>query len=129
MEHEQAQREWRMVAIFSPIALAAMKGNRGKLAAQAGHAYLHTFWDAEERFPERALAYRNSAHAVKIALLAPSDEWLNQWFTQQRQDWPMTQIIDAGFTCFEGPTLTCVGMGPLRKEEYPEDIKKLKLLL
>lgn len=127
MEHPE--REWRMVSVFSPVALAAMKGNRGKLAAQAGHAYLHTFWDAEKRFPERAMAYRQTSHAIKIALLAPSDEWLQERARAWRETFPLTEIVDAGFTCFNGPTLTCLGLGPLRKEEYPVDLQALKLLL
>lgn len=38
----------RMYCIVARDSLKLMNGNRGKLAAQAGHAYLHAFWDAED---------------------------------------------------------------------------------
>ena len=38
----------KMYCIFSRESLEAMKGVRGKMAAQAGHAYLHAFWNADD---------------------------------------------------------------------------------
>ena len=62
----------KIYCIFAGESVAKMNGNRGKLTAQAGHAFLHSFWDAEKRFPEMAQAYRNSSHAYKIGLLVPT---------------------------------------------------------
>ena len=39
----------KMYAIFCRETLRQMKFE-GKLAAQAGHAYLHAWWNAEDRF-------------------------------------------------------------------------------
>jgi peptidyl-tRNA hydrolase len=40
----------KMYCIFSRESVEKMKGNKGKMCAQAGHAYLHAWWDAEVRF-------------------------------------------------------------------------------
>ena len=36
----------KMYCIFAKESIAKMNGIRGKMATQAGHAYLHAFWDA-----------------------------------------------------------------------------------
>ena len=55
-----------MYAITSREVLQKIGGNRGKLSAQAGHAFLHAFWDAEERFADVAKAYKESGSAKKV---------------------------------------------------------------
>lgn len=123
-----------MYAVFSPAAVKAMKGNRGKLAAQAGHAYLHAWWDAHTRHPELAAAYRKGPRAFKIALM-PKDEdgtdeaWFDRLLEAYRDKTGVTKVIDAGFTVFEGPTLTCIGIGPISAEDREEVLAGLRPLI
>lgn len=110
----------KMYAIFSQAALKAMKGNRGKMAAQAGHAYLHAWWDALGRHPDLAYGYRGSSHAYKIALAAPADAdeaWFAELAELYREKTGVTEVIDAGFTVFDGPTFTCIGIGPINPDD------------
>ena len=102
---------YRIYCIFSKEAIDLMKGNRGKMAAQAGHAYLHSYWDAQERFPKNAIAYRNDL-ARKICLIVPTAEELVSIYNEYREDYPSTLVKDAGFTVFEEPTITCIGPVP-----------------
>jgi len=91
-----------------------MKGNRGKMAAQAGHAYLHSFWDAQERFPDNAWMYKDDL-ARKICLVVPTTEELVAIYNEYRDEYPCTLVKDAVFTVFEEPTITCVGIGPVEQ--------------
>jgi len=38
-------------------------------------------------------------------------------------------IKDAGFTVFDEPTVTCLGIGPIREDLIQDDLKKLKLFI
>lgn len=104
-----------------------MKGIRGKMASQAGHAFLHAFWDSEKRFPEYAKNYLESDHAIKITCVVDSDSELEQIYRTYRDICGATDVIDSGFTVFNGPTRTCIGIGPIPPELVGE-LKNLKLL-
>lgn len=105
-----------------------MKGIRGKMMAQAGHAYLHAYWDAEERFPEQASAYKDANHARKITLVVDTDEEMLTLYQSYKDVCGTVEIIDAGFTVFNGPTLTCIGIGPIAPENIGDDLKQCKTL-
>ena len=94
-----------------------MGGYRGKLAAQAGHAYLHSFWDAQENFPDLAKAYRRDL-ARKICMVVPTTNDLLS-LLDLYEDYPRSLVTDAGFTVFDGPTVTCLGIGPVPQMEIP----------
>ena len=119
----------KMYCIVSKEALDAMGGNRGKLAAQAGHAYLHSYWETMEHFPERAKEYKDSNHAIKICLIAETTEQIIKIAKDHEDITGVTIVKDAGFTVFKEPTVTCVGIGPILKEECNEELKSLKPLL
>jgi peptidyl-tRNA hydrolase len=104
----------RIYCIFSQEAIKLMGGNRGKLAAQAGHAYLHSFWDAQDRFPDAAATYRDGL-TRKICLVVPTTEELVSLYDEYRDQYPSTLVKDSGFTVFEKPTITCVGIGPCER--------------
>lgn len=55
-----------MYCIVSRGALSAAGGNRGKMMAQVGHAFLHSYLDAAARFPAAADAYRLSDAPRKV---------------------------------------------------------------
>lgn len=109
-----------------------MGGNRGKLAAQAGHAYLHAFWDAEnyENYKSVAERYRDSMQAKKVCLVVDTDAELFEIYEDYMyQEIGATLVKDAGITVFEYPTLTCIGIGPLTEDQVSEKLKSLKVLI
>lgn len=93
------------------------KGATGKGHAQSGHAWLHAYWDAEAHFPEAAADYRASPHAFKITLKAADEAELRAIYEAHAGVCGRTLVEDAGFTVFDGPTVTCVGLGPVRRSQ------------
>lgn len=129
----------KMYCIFAKENLDKMKGSRGKLATQAGHAYLHAYWDAETRFPSSyggigggymlaPDAYKCSGHAYKITLIVDTVEELKELEAKYRHICGVSLVTDAGFTVFDEPTTTCLGIGPIFEEKIGEDLKSLKVL-
>jgi len=106
--------DYKMYCIFSEAAVKAAKGNRGKMHAQSGHAFLHAYWDAEKRFPKTAKAYRDitKGGAGKITLIAP-ETVVNMLYEDYVNEGGITRVVDRGLTVFDGETLTAVGIGPL----------------
>lgn len=123
------QTELRLYAIANKEALAAAKGNRGKMHAQAGHAFLHAWWDAEHRFPDAARDYRDKQSAVKIVLAAESAAELQEMYDMIRPICGCTLVIDAARTVFPEPTITFLGVGPISPEQAPDWLKSLKPLV
>lgn len=121
-------KDLRLYAIVSAEALALMKGVRGKLTAQTGHAFLHAYWDAEERFPEDARAYRYGGSATKITLVVPTTAELQTIYDNHKDLCGATHVTDKGRTVFAGPTITCVGLGPIEAIGVGPDVKELKSL-
>ncbi len=119
----------RIYAIVAKESLQKMNGNRGKLSAQTGHAYLHSWWNAAEHFPEQAIAYKNSNHARKITLIVDTEEELLPLLDKYSKICGTTKVVDAGFTVFTEPTFTCIGIGPISEDLIEDDIKKLKVLI
>ncbi len=101
-----------------------MKGNRGKLAAQAGHAFLHTYWDAERRFTRAAEAYRDSERAYKIGLVA-SYETIDHLYEKYVDVCGVSKVVDAGLTVFQAATLTCIGIGPIDIDRFEPELARI----
>ncbi len=118
----------KMYVIFAKESVDKMKGSRGKLGTQAGHGYLHAFWDASDRFPDMAQAYRDTTHAYKITLVVPTVADLEALEASYRDVCGVSLVKDAGFTVFAEPTVTVLGVGPLRESDIGDDIKALKTL-
>lgn len=119
-----------MYCIFSRESLARMGGNRGKMAAQAGHAFLHAYWNAERDHPYTARAYASSGAAAKVTLLCETDSQLKELYDEHRGVCGTTFVVDAGRTIFNGvPTLTCIGIGPITREQRSEQLAALKVLI
>ena len=90
-----------------------MNGIRGKMATQAGHAYVHAFWDATipdanhtmiaepevfEQKKEQALAYAHGEHAYKITLIVDTVDELKALQEAYRNVCGTSLVTDAGFT-------------------------------
>lgn len=118
----------KMYCITSKESLNRMKGIRGKMMSQSGHAFLHAFWDAQKRFPEQAHTYQHSMMATKITLVVDTDEKLLAIFDKYKEKMGATCVIDAGLTVTKGPTLTCIGLGPVYPSFFDEDVSSLKTL-
>lgn len=103
----------RIYCIFSKEAIDLMQGNRGKMAAQAGHAYLHSYWDAVDNYPNNVYDYKQGL-ARKICLIVPTtEELINIYHSVKQEGYPCTLVRDSGFTVFDKPTITCIGIGPV----------------
>ena len=135
----------KMYCIVSREAIKAMNGNRGKLAAQAGHAYLHAYWDGQTRSTESGgrwdapaelsgyssvlFEYRASGKATKVCLVVETTDELRELEARYRPVCGVSLVTDAGLTCFSEPTTTCLGIGPIRDEDIGEDLKCLKVFI
>jgi peptidyl-tRNA hydrolase len=121
----------KLYCVFDAEAVKAMKGNRGKLAAQAGHAFLHAFWDAAKRFPTSADDYQNrvDTRAYKISLLAENADVLRQLEEIYKPICGVSLVTDAGLTVFDGPTVTCLGIGPIDPEHREKILQSLPTLV
>lgn len=134
----------KMYCVFARESLDKINGIRGKLATQAGHAYLHAFWDAnydhnaepftsEEvilaaRKVDQAQAYYRTERAYKITLVVDTVEELKALQERYKDICGTSLVTDAGFTVFKEPTTTCLGLGPISEDLIGDDIKCLKTL-
>ena len=100
--------------------------NKGKLASQAGHAFLESFLAAGAT---RQSAYHADGLGTKICLAIRNEMQLHLLYEQAKEaGLPCTLIEDSGRnTCFNGvPTCTAVGIGPILAVEAPF-LRKFKL--
>jgi peptidyl-tRNA hydrolase len=113
----------KMYAIFARETLKQMQFE-GKLAAQAGHAFLHAWWDAENRleinghhysdyYRDVMLPYKNGNDARKITLVVDTVDELEELYYKFRPHMGATLVEDCGYTVFDEPTITAVGLGPI----------------
>ena len=94
----------------------------GKLAAQAGHAFLDCWMQALKQTPERARLYHTEGHGSKIVLTCPTvRELAAVQATALSLGYPTVQVIDANHVLlphFTGaPVVTAIGIGPITKAE------------
>lgn len=122
------QDKVKMYCVFAMESVKKMGGIRGKLGTQAGHAYLHAFWDAMDRHPEHAKAYRDTSHAYKITLVVDTIADLVALQKAYKGKTGVSLVKDAGFTVFNEPTVTCLGIGPLPDSLKGEDLATIKTL-
>jgi peptidyl-tRNA hydrolase len=108
-----------MYCIYSREGIKKMGGNRGKLAAMAGHAYLHAYWNALYTDSKSASEYRSGEKARKIALVVETDAELEAIYHHYLGVIGTTMVIDSGLTVFNEPTLACIGIGPCEQLEIP----------
>ncbi len=103
----------------------ALKLPRGKLAAQVAHASLASFLSASSQSQQEWL----TVGMPKIVLSAGSEEELVDYYQRAMTDGLPVQVIkDAGKTVVESGTITCVGIGPAKKEEIDKITHHLKLV-
>lgn len=119
----------KMYCIVSREALKAMNGNRGKMMAQAGHAFLHAFLNGNVDWRHKCLAYLNDQRAYKITLAVDTTAEVHELYEKYKRKCGTALIEDAGFTVFEEPTVTCLGIGPIYESDQCEKLKSLRPLI
>jgi peptidyl-tRNA hydrolase len=117
----------KMYCVFAKESIAKMEKFRGKMCAQAGHAFLHTYVASLDTFPDVALAYYSGDHAFKIVLIVDTVNDLVALEQAYQGKCQTCMITDKGFTVFDEPTTTCLGLGPINVDDIGDDIKALKL--
>jgi len=103
----------------------------GKLASQAGHAYVEAALNAQSNCPDRFSHYRRDGLGTKICLGVENEKQLLELQQRcQHQGVPATLITDHGCTNFFGgkPTITALGVGPVQRHEIKPILGHLKLL-
>ena len=101
----------------------------------AGHAYLHSYWNAwfespdESEAEKQAIEYRNSGLAFKITLVVDTVEDLKRLQESYKDICGTSLVTDAGRTVFGEPTTVCLGIGPISEENIGDDLKALKVLI
>ena len=118
-----------MYCVTSREVLKLVNGNRGKMMAQAGHAFLHSAWDAADNFPDDLAAYKASGSAKKITLVVDTIDELKTLYGAYKGVCGTTLVVDKGLTCFDGPTTTCLGIGPISEDKVDVNLSSLKVLL
>ncbi len=101
---------------------------KGKIAAQAAHASLSAYLEAERTNPQDAEKWLEEG-MKKVVLKVAGEKELFLYF-QQAKDMgiPVEIIRDAGLTQIEGGSATCFGIGPAPSEDIDKVVGKLKLL-
>ena len=106
----------------------------GKLAAQAGHAYTDSLFNAMCVDLERAKSYRDRTRGgSKVTVKAKNQTQLIKAYQQAKDlGLPCALIVDQHHILpphFDGtPTITAVGIGPCTKEECREITKKFRCI-
>lgn len=97
----------------------------GKVASQAGHAYLGAYLKAPQDVQKEYMA---DGIGTKVCLSCPDLGALNRYHLQaQELGIPTDFIVDTGNNGWDGvPTATALGIGPIRREQA-KFLRKLKL--
>jgi PTH2 family peptidyl-tRNA hydrolase len=105
----------------------------GKLAAQAGHAYLDSFLIAQTRQPDVAAAYAAPGQGTKVTLAARSlNALLRAAADAAESGLAHALITDSGHVLpphFDGsPVVTALGLGPATREEVEHITRRFRLI-
>lgn len=100
----------------------------GKIASQAGHAYLGAFLVAQAT--PQGQEYSKLSPGTKVCLQGNLKELGRAVEELSRLNVPHYVVVDSGCEDFFGgqPTITAVGFGPARKDQVETITRRLKLL-
>lgn len=103
--------------------------NSGKVASQAGHAFLDAYLQALDFQPDIAQEYKSENHGIKICLAVTSlDDLLQAEQKAKESGLPCALITDSGYTVFDGKsTITALGIGPARHGQIKSIVGSLPL--
>lgn len=99
----------------------------GKIASQAGHAYLGAFLQAP---PELQTAYHADGIGTKVCLSGKLHRILQAYEQAKAEGLPCFLVVDSGCPdFFDGqPTVTALGVGPATKEQINHITGRFSLL-
>jgi peptidyl-tRNA hydrolase len=115
----------KLYAIVSNQAVAASGGNRGKIGAQLGHAYVHSVIDAMKRFPHSVTAYLGTGVVGKVCLAA-DEEVLRELVELYQPRCGVFLVTDAAKTVFKVPMITALGIGPINPDDREDILANLR---
>ncbi len=105
-----------------------LKMSRGKIAAQAAHASLMSFFKTD-RINEEVTRKWLDAGEKKIVLKVPDEDALITLYNAFRyKDIPCVLVTDAGLTEIPPGSKTALGIGPWMSNEFSDITDRLKLL-
>lgn len=102
-----------------------LKMGKGKIAAQACHASLNCYKNADK---SRLRAWELSGQKKVVLKVSSEKELLELNSIVKETNLPHSLITDAGHTQIEPSTRTCLGIGPGSDEEIDKLTGHLKLL-
>lgn len=98
----------------------------GKLLAQAAHAAVYAYRGCLEQTPDLIEEYDRTQ--TKICLKAKNIDALTRAQEEcEEKGIPAYLVKDAGRTVFDEPTITALGIGPVKKENLPNFVQHLRL--
>ncbi len=103
----------------------------GKIASQAGHAYLGAFLDCQRLNPQLLTEYLKSFPGTKVCLRARNlDSLLRAQAQAQYAAIPCSLITDSGCpNFFNGqPIITAIGLGPANENQIKHITRRFELL-
>ena len=102
--------------------------SKGKLAAQAAHAAVSSFYKTLQIFPQYAREWLDDRQPKVILKVSSLEELYKVKKDADEKSIINSLIEDAGLTELPPGTITCLGIGPAPKELIDEVTGELKLL-
>lgn len=105
--------------------------NTGKIAAQAGHAYLGAFVNANTGLQKEYHSELPTSPGTKVCLACKN---LNQLIRAEEEavaaGIPCFRVVDSGCSNFFNgePTITALGIGPATKDQIKHITKRFQLM-
>jgi len=100
----------------------------GKLAAQTGHGFVTTIFEAMKMHPDVVNAYMAASQPKIVVWAKNAAELIKVHQACEEAGLPCAIITDAGRTVFPEPTLTVMAVGPCRFIDLPKSMKRLRLM-
>ena len=103
----------------------------GKIASQAGHAFLGAFFNCDHPTQVEYHKELPKSPGTKVCLKIPSDvDLFRAEYEAKQAGLPVFRVIDSGCKDFFGgkPIVTALGIGPARKEQIKHITERFKLL-
>lgn len=106
----------------------------GKLLAQVGHAFLGAFENCTDTELKKTYLGENPNNVVDTGQAKISKKAKNLAALERAQaectalGIPTALIKDSGRTVFSEPTVTCLGIGPVARENLPKFVDKMQLI-
>lgn len=102
--------------------------SKGKTAAQAAHASLMSYFEAEKQDKQISREWLDTGEK-KIVLKVSNEESLVKLYNAFKfKKVPCALVTDAGLTEISPGSKTALGIGPWRSEEIDQFTRQLKLL-